>query len=523
MDITIAYQRALQQHPYKYIALYYALRENILNGSLQPGMRLPSTRELAASYGVSRGSAAEAYDLLLAEGYTESAVGRGTYVARQLTSLPVIQHSTKKEQPDPKRSAAVSTADPSNSYRTLSRWGNRLLEMDQRQPAESPAADDPANLPITPLQRPATMISFAPREILLEGRSLTDWRSAMTGAARDLQQPVHSSGQREEAGGDLLLREAICSHLGRTRGIAAQPEQIVLCSGSMEAIVLLCQLLINEGEPVILEDPCYPGISRAITACGGQVCPAPLDRQGIIPQDWDSRLLFVTPGRQFPTGVVLPLPRRQQLLQWAEHRQAWIVEDDYDSEFRWEGRPVEPLKALDTTDSVIYVGSFSKSMFSSLRLGYAIMPPGLAQALIAAKRLYDPLPSSRLEQRALARFIMRGDYMRHLRRMTRLYRGRHAMFREQVEQQLRGVFSWMPVGSGLHVYGVWQHDRESYAQFRQIAAGCGVRWRDAADYQLTEGTPAGCFSFAHLEEEQIIEGIRRLRNAWNTLQSTKFH
>ena len=522
MDITIAYQRALQQYPHKYIALYHALRESILNGSLQPGTRLPSTRELAASYGISRGSAAGAYDLLLAEGYTESAVGRGTYVARQLISLPAVQDDTTKKH-DEQHAAYVLSADPISGTRTLSRWGERLLELERRQAAESAAVDHPVSLPATEETRLAPMISFAPREILLEGRSLTDWRSAMTGAARDLQQPVGSHEQQEEAGGDLQLREAICSHLGRTRGIAAQPEQIVLCSGSMEAIVLLCQLLINEGEPVILEDPCYTGIYRAITACGGQVCPAPLDRQGIIPQKWESRLLFVTPGRQFPTGVVLPLSRRQQLLRWAHRRNAWMIEDDYDSEFRWEGRPIEPLKALDRADSVIYVGSFSKSMFSSLRLGYAIMPPGLAQALMAAKRLYDPLPSSRLEQRALARFIMRGDYMRHLRRMTRLYKVRHTTFREQMELRLKGVFSWMPVGSGLHVYGVWQHNQDSYEEFRRIAAACGVSWRDAADYRLTEGPPAGCFSFAHLEEEQIIEGIRRLQHAWNTQQSTKFH
>ncbi|WP_458121386.1 MocR-like pyridoxine biosynthesis transcription factor PdxR [Paenibacillus sp. Z6-24] len=514
MDITIAYQRALQQHSHKYIALYYALRESILNGSLQPGTRLPSTRELAASYGVSRGSVAEAYDLLLAEGYTESAVGRGTYVARQLTTLPILQDQTaerNEQQIEPGGGSAA--ADSGGPARALSRWGERLLELDRRQPVKSyPPADVPFK----------ERIDFQAQEILLEGSSLIDWRSAMAFATRDLQQ---GSGHDEagEAGGDRMLREAICSHLGRTRGIAARPEQVVLCSGSMEVIVLLCQLLVNEGDPVILEDPCFTGLYRAIAACGGQVCPAPLDRQGIIPQEWESRLLIVTPGRQFPTGAVLPLPRRQQLLQWADRRKAWIIEDDYDSEFRWEGRPIEPLKALDTGESVIYVGSFSKSMFSSLRLGYAITPPGLAEALVAAKRLYDPLPSSRLEQRALARFIMRGDYMRHLRRMTRLYRGRHAIFREQMEQQLPGLFQWMSAGSGLHVYGVWQHDQHSYEAFRRLADACGVSWRDAADYRLTDGPPSGCFIFAHLAEEQIREGIRRLRMAWSRYESTKFH
>lgn len=552
MEIMISYQRQLERHGHKYLALYYALREGILNGTLARGSRLPSTRKLAELYGISRGSAAEAYDLLLAEGYVESAVGRGTYVSDQLAGLPPLHsNSTSNEQlhhqpsawsqsnhiydnDDPKAKAEENENENIPSDRPqLSRWGQRVLDLDHRSSIQGQLnnSEQTSTNPISSLhgslnhsllpthfydhactEEHLSPISFAPPDILLSGSSLAAWKTALAAASRDIQSPDFAGSTG--IAGDERLREAICTHLGRTRGIQAKPEQVVLCSGSMEVIVLLCQLLINEQDDVVLEDPCYNGIARAIIASGGQIIPAPLDRHGILPQDWASQLLFVTPGRQFPTGVILPLARRQQLLQWADRHSAWIVEDDYDSEFRWGGRPIEPLKALDTSESVIYVGSFSKSMFSGLRIGYAVMPPGLSSALIAAKKLYDPLPSSQLEQRALARFMMRGEYMRHLRRMTRLYRARFDLLQQQMDEQLNGLFKWMPTDSGLHRYGIWTQSVEQYEWFRQQARQLQVYWRDAADSRLTPGPPSVCFSFAQMDELQIREGIQRLQLAW---------
>lgn len=224
--------------------------------------------------------------------------------------------------------------------------------------------------------------------------------------------------------------------------------------------------------------------------------------------------MFVTPGRQFPTGAVLPLARRQQLLQWADRQNAWIVEDDYDSEFRWGGRPLEPLKALDHSEQVIYVGSFSKSMFSALRIGYAIVPPALIAPLIAAKSLYAPLPSSPLEQRALARFMQRGDYMRHLRRMTRLYRPRFQELHRLLNGRLSELFDWIDTDSGLHIYGSWRLEHSQYERFRKQALELGVQWKDASLYQIATGAPAVCFSFAHTDEQQMQQGMERLELAW---------
>ncbi|MEK5404980.1 PLP-dependent aminotransferase family protein [Paenibacillus sp. FSL W8-0439] len=502
MDITIAYQRAIQKYHLKYLALYHALREGILTGSLASGTRLPSSRDLAVMYGISRGSVKEAYDMLLAEGYVNSVVGRGTFVMEQTAMLPDESLIDQQNQTPPiaKQKAPA-----------LSAWGQRIMQLERERALYS--------APVSATGRDGAqqpLISFQAEEDVLEGSSQIAWKSALAAAGKDLQKPSDDSTPAP-VNGDKGLREAICHHVGRTRGITATPDQVVLCSGSMEVITLLSQLLIHEQDNIVLENPCYSGIYRAVTASGGQIYAAELDQHGIIPQDWDAKLLFVTPGRQFPTGAVLPLTRRQHILQWAASKGAWIIEDDYDSEFRWAGRPIEPLKALDRAECVIYVGSFSKSMFSSLRLGFAILPVALAQALTAAKRLYDPLPPARLEQRALARFMMRGDYIRHLRRMTRIYRSRYDVFQHEI-QPLSELFHWQQNDCGLHAYAIWKHGPAPYHHLMQTARFYGVTWRDAADYQLTPGPPSACFNFAHLTEQQIIEGVKRLRQAWDSIK-----
>ncbi|WP_322906858.1 PLP-dependent aminotransferase family protein [Paenibacillus campi] len=573
-EITIAYQRLLEQHRYKYVALYHALREGILNGTLPACSRLPSTRRLAEMYGVSRGIAAEAYDLLLAEGYVEAATGKGTYVSEQLRLLPHHTNHSRNHR------NAAPCFDESQPARTLSRWGQRIVQLETIQateaatrqetdvtagavhidseraaiaaasdpgaPSDSSASSAPSMLTLAnteandagvaavqtsfsntnvsrstraidsavakaTISSPAS-ISFCPQELVLHRNSLADWKTALAAAAKDMQS-ADFAGQMDTMG-DWRLREAICYHVGRTRGICAQPEQVILYSGSQEAIVMLCQLLINEHEPIVVEDPCYSGITRAIIATGGELIGADVDRQGIIPADWKARLLFVTPGRQFPTGAVLPLARRQQLLQWADRQGAWIIEDDYDSEFRWGGRPLEPLKALDHSEQVIYVGSFSKSMFSALRIGYAIVPSSLIPALIAAKKLYAPLPSSPLEQRALARFMQHGDYMRHLRRMTRLYRPRFQQLYRLLTSHLSELFDWIETDSGLHIYGSWRLERAAYERFYEQATKLGVVWKDASIYHLSAALPSVCFSFAHTDEQQIRQGVERLELAW---------
>lgn len=495
MHFPIPFNEFSEQYKYKYLALYHAIRAAVRDGILPAGSRLPSSRELAEAYGMSRGSVAHAYDLLLAEGYVHSAVGSGTFVAQ---IAPVGSDHA------PNKAADIR----------LSPWGKRiagLMSRGERGDWNGSASESES---IEGGGGGDDVISFLDAGPSVAAFPQAAWKSALARAARD-------QGGREPAeppaAGDPSLRAAIAAHLRRSRGIAAEAEQICLFNGSMQAIVLLAQLLLGEGERAVLEDPCYHGIDRAVSACGGIAVPAPVDGDGIIPRDWDARVLFATPGRQFPTGAVLSPARRRELLTWAEARNAVIIEDDYDTEFRWAGRPQEPLKALDRGDRVVYVGSFSKTMFASLRIGFAVLPRSLVAPVLRAKSLYEPVPPARLEQRALARFMLTGDYERHLRRMRRIYSAKLELFRGEMEKALPGLFQLKPTDAGLLVFAPWQRSVEEYAAFREAAKLRGAAFRDGGIYRLTPGRPAACFSLAHLEEHQIIEGVHRMEKAWKDI------
>ncbi|GIO33807.1 MULTISPECIES: MocR-like pyridoxine biosynthesis transcription factor PdxR [Paenibacillus] len=480
MELTLHMQAYLDQYRFKYLALYHALREAIQDGRLPGGMKLPSTRELAEQYGLSRGAVAQSYDMLMAEGYVHAETGRGTFVTD--AGYSPRQAENIKESPI-----------------RLSRWGDRLL-----------------HLPAAPLE-PATRadISFVNQPLEMSRFPYEEWRSALSHAGGPKGTGLQHKAPPE---GDGQLREAIASHLRVTRGIMARPEHVVLFNGSMQAIVLLFQLLMNEGEAAVVENPGFHGIRSAIGACGGKVIPAAVDRQGVLPQEWDAGILFVTPSRQYPTGAVLSLQRRRQLLEWAERHDAVIIEDDYDSEFRFGGRPIEPLKTLDTQERVIYIGSFSQTMFPGLRLGYAVLPEGLVAAAVRAKSLYEPMSPGLLEQRALARFMAKGCYTRHLRRLTRLYGARHRQFWNRMHEMAGGLFELMPGDAGLHVYANWLKSPEAFGAFCEAANRRGVYFRDAQAYWMDQGPPAACFGFAHLTEEKMEEGIRRLALAWQDVQ-----
>lgn len=503
-DFTIPLALFSEKYRYKYLAVYHALRAAILDGTLPEGTRLPATRELAELYGLSRGSVSQAYDMLHADGYVRTAVGSGTFVAGGL----------QPPQADDGPKAPIA----------LSRWGQRVtaaMAIGGDAAEETLGAADGPGVPreaAAPAESAAAVpISYrdgGPWEALFPA---AEWNSAMAWAARS--KPGASPGEGADPAGEPELRAAIAAHLRRSRGIAAEAEHICLFNGSMQAITLLTQLLLGEGEPAVLENPCYYGISRAVAACGGVAVPAALDGEGILPRDWDARLLFVTPGRQFPTGAVLSHARRRELLAWAARRNAVIVEDDYDSEFRWGGRPLEPLKALDREERVVYVGSFSKTMFAALRVGYAVLPRALVRPVASAKALYEPVPPARLEQRALARFMRTGGYERHLRRMRRHYGAKQEAFRRGMERELGELFRLRPADAGLLLYAEWRRTPEEYHAFRQAAADRGVRFRDAAIYRIAPGAPAACFAFSHLDEKTLMEGVFRMKAAWRDIQT----
>lgn len=507
-DFTIPLASFSEKYRYKYLAVYHAIRAAILDGTLPEGTRLPATRELAELYGLSRGSVSQAYDMLHADGYVRTAVGSGTFVAGGL----------QPPQADDGPKAPIA----------LSRWGQRVTAAmalgGEPGRAGLPAANEPGGASAAadsaaPAESAAVPISYrdgGPWEALFP---TAEWNSALAWAARS--KPGAARGEGADPAGEPELRAAIAAHLRRSRGIAAEAEHLCLFNGSMQAITLLTQLLLGEGEPAVLENPCYYGISRAVAACGGISVPAALDGDGLMPRDWDARLLFVTPGRQFPTGAVLSHARRRELLAWAARRNAVIVEDDYDSEFRWGGRPLEPLKALDREERVVYVGSFSKTMFAALRVGYAVLPRALVRPVASAKALYEPVPPARLEQRALARFMRTGGYERHLRRMRRHYGAKQEVFRRCLEQELGELFRLRPADAGLLLYAEWRRTPEEYDAFREAAAARGVSFRDAAVYRIEPGPPAACFTYSHLDEQTLIEGIIRMKAAWRDIQTRR--
>ncbi|GIP38988.1 GntR family transcriptional regulator [Paenibacillus sp. J31TS4] len=478
--IPIGFERVYREAGGKTEALYRAVKEAIQDGRLPYRSKVPSTRALAAQYGMSRNTAAQAYDRLLAEGYLAAEPGSGTYVAY--------------------RTAAAHAGEPAGAPLALSAWGRRVSGLPSRV-AGSPGGGVP--------------ISFDTGEPDLAAFPRAQWaRCLYAEVRRSFEEPLTGAFAAE---GDRSLREAIARHLGRHRGIRAAAADIVVVNGSMQAIALLVQLLVDPGDRVVLEEPGYGGFRSAVEASGGRPLPAEVDARGIVPADWDARLAFVTPGRQFPTGCVLAMERRQAILQWAARMGGFVVEDDYDSEFRHGGRPLEPLKALDREGRVVFIGTFSKTMLPQLRIGYAVLPPGLREAFVRAKRLYEPHPSGQLEQRALAAFLNSGEYERHLRRMRRLYSRKHDVLAGLLAKKLSAVFELVPSEAGLHLFAWWNRSAGELARFQALCREEGVGWVDPAPYFQGEPRPAAVFGFSHLTVEELEEGVARMEGAWRKI------
>ncbi|WP_337913610.1 PLP-dependent aminotransferase family protein [Cohnella zeiphila] len=497
MALQLPYESFLRECGSKHLALYRAIRAGIAGGRLQPGERLPSTRQLAGLYGVSRGSVSLAYEMLAAEGYVRAGVGQGTFVsdeaAAPIGSKAVSPGANQRSRSEPE---------------ALSAWGRRVAS-DADEPASRGGDAGPAN---------DDVCSFVPRGMGERWFPWKEWRSSVAAQWRKI-----GTGEEDAdsaADGSLRLRQAIALRLRRERGIVCDAEDVVVTAGSQQAIALLSQLLLEEGRTAVAENPCYAGTRRAIAATGASLALAPVDGQGIFPADWDARLLFVTPTRQFPTGAVLKLERRLELLAWASRRKAWIVEDDYDSDFRWGGRPIEPLKSLDREGRVVYVGSFSRSMRTEVRIGYAVLPRALREPFARAKRLYDTHPVGIAEQLALAEWMADGGFDRHLRRSRRIFHRLQEQLKNGLEGRLGDLFEVAPADAGLFLFARWHGSREDYDRLARECRGRGVRWGDGRPYyagDTAEQPPSALFGFAHLDEERIAEGLARIRQAAETL------
>ena len=460
--------------------VYLGLRKAILSGTFHSGDKLPSTRDVADQLGVSRTVVLLAYDQLLAEGFAVGRGGSGTYVARGI--------GVRREKV-PEDSATVRLSRYGRSAEAA--WSR--VQVPARQPHAAP-------------------YDFAYGRSDLENFPFEMWRRMMLRCAR--KAPV-SELDYGPAGGSPALREAICSHLRRSRAVACDPSQVIVVNGSQQALDLIARVLIEPGDHVVVEDPSYQGTKEVLRAAGARLLPVAVDREGLHPENLPAgaRIAFVTPSHQFPTGAILPLARRLQLLEWAKRRSALIVEDDYDGEFRYEGQPLESLQGLDQAGRVLYIGTFSRTVFSALRIGYLIAPKRLVPAFTAAKWLCDRHTAS-LEQQTLAEFISSGMYERYLRRVRRRNAARRRALLDSIRKYLGDRVDVAGDGAGAHVV-LWLKPRVSEESVIAGALSRGVRVYGISPYFLTRPSRSGIMlGYSRMREAAIREGIRRLGQAF---------
>ncbi|NID14070.1 PLP-dependent aminotransferase family protein [Luteibacter yeojuensis] len=455
--------------------IFEGLREAILSGRLRAGDRLPSTRDLAEQWGVSRTIVVIAFEQLLAEGYVGSRRGSGTYV------LPGI---------------AARIVDRREETIALSAYGRRAQAASA---AIVPAA----------VARPRRY-DFAYGRGDVTDFPFAQWRQLLAKHARKMSVRDLDYGV---PAGNLALREAICDHVARSRGVACDPSQIVVVSGSQQAIDLIVRVLVDAGDTVAIEDPHYQGTRAVLAMSGARLHAVDVDDAGLDPEHLPSsaRALFLTPSHQFPTGTVLTIPRRLAILDWARRSNAVVVEDDYDGEFRYDGQPLQSLQGLDTAGRVIYVGTFSRTIFAALRVGYLIVPKSLVDAFATAKWLADRHTAG-LEQRVLAEFIGSGAYERYLRRVRRSLSLRRDALVDAVEDAFGGTMRMTGAASGAHVV-LWPAGDFDEERAIDTAAANDVGVYPLSGYFVGPGKPGLLLGYSQMSAADIREGIRRLAGA----------
>ena len=467
---------------------YRALRAAILARRLAPGAKLPATRVLARELGLSRNTVLAAYEQLVAEGYATARTGSGTTVCETLPARPGRSGGAAQRLREPPR---------------LSAFGARIA-------AGIPHAHASWSLPREPLP-----YDFRYGEPAYADLPLATWSRLLGRRARRLS--VRRLAY-QAPGGAPELREALASYLARARGVRATPEQLIVVHGTQQAIDLTTRMLVDPGDTVVLEEPHYTGFSLCLTALGAKTVHVPVDADGLqvsaLEDVRSARLACVTPSHQFPAGSVLPLARRLALLAWAQSRDAYLLEDDYDGEFRYTGRPLECLQALDEHGRVLYTGTASKLLFPALRVGWLVAPPALAPHLEAAKALADT-GTATLEQLALADFIREGHLERHVRRMRTRLAARRAALMEATASELGERAELRGADAGLHVLLRLGELRASDVRaLREACRRRGVGVYPAAPFYARPPRHAEVLlGYGALSEDAIREGVRRLRRA----------
>jgi len=471
-----------------YRQIYEQLRHAILTGLLQHETALPPSRVLAGQLGVSRTVVLEAYGQLQSEGYVLSRQGAGTCV---------------NAPPKPVTAPATKACETYNGQ--LNGKVNGLIKQ----------ADLPLWAP-SDKEQPRSIIDFRHGIPAWDQFPMGQWVQCLSEACRQAA-PEHLTYANAE--GALSLRTEIAALLRHTRSLHANPDHIIITTGATQALDILTRVLLQEGDPVVVEDPGHPVLRDLFAYSGAEVVPVPVDRDGLCVDQMNERtigktkppkLVYVTPSHQFPAGVTLSLERRLQLLEWASAHHALIVEDDYDSEFRYEGNKQSSLAGLLPSGNAVYIGSFSKSLFPSLRIGYVVLPASLKPAFLAVKWITDRL-SPVLEQEALARFIRMGKYARHIRKMSRLYAARRSCLVHALKQVFGKRATVHGAEAGLHL----MVELETELEVQRIQRAClaeGIRIYPATEYFALRkpARPMFLLGYANLSEDQIRHGIRIL-------------
>ena len=469
-----------------YRQLYDWFRRAITDGQLRPGQRVPSTRNLAAELKISRMPVLGAFEQLLAEGYLEAFVGAGTCVARSIPddrlSPPAVKvrkgHQEIVEQRGPRR---------------MSRRGVALTHV--------PVQSWLDNLGAFRVSLPA-----------LDHFPIGVWSKLV---ARHSRRPPRGIMAYGDAMGYLPFREAIAEYLGAVRGVRCNSSQILVTTGSQQALQISAQVLLDPKDRVWMEEPGYPGARQAFMTAGAQLIPVRVDHDGmkvaeIIRRGRDVRAVYVTPSHQYPMGVTMSATRRLLHLNWAVRSGAWIIEDDYDSEYRFASRPIASLQGLDTDRRVIYVGTFSKVMFPALRLGYAVVPEDLIPAFSAARDAAD-IFSSTLYQAVLTDFIREGHFARHIRRMRMLYMDRRRALTKAIQIQMGDMLEVIGAEAGMHLVALLPRGTNDVAVSRK-AAERGISAIPLSTCYLTPPTRGGLIlGYGGANSHQIDDGISKLR------------
>jgi GntR family transcriptional regulator/MocR family aminotransferase len=473
--------------------IYQRMRAAVLEGALAAGMRLPSTRVLAAELGLSRTTVLAAYDQLAAEGYIEARVGAGSRVA---AVLPEELSSVGRPAGRPRPRLDGGARLPSARGRAMA--GTRFgPELRVAQPGWR-----------APFRIGVPALDAFPHRL---------WSRLV---ARHLRRASLAMVDYQDPQGLKPLREAIAAHLSLSRGLRCTAAQVLVTAGAQSAIDLATRLLLDPGELAIVEDPSHLGFHGALKGAGVGIVGVGVDREGLrldpASTPAGARLACVTPSHQFPLAVTMSLPRRLALLEWARRRDAWILEDDYDSEFRFAGRPLEALAALDRDGRVLYLGSFSKIMFPGLRLGYLVVAEDLVETFVAARRFVDVHPPA-LAQAALADFFEAGHFGRHLRRMRMLYRERGLAMKAAVDRELGGALELETPAAGLHAVAWMPKDMDDAALSRAAAAE-GIEARPLSLYATAPAAPALVLGFGSVAPRGAREGARALARAFEKIR-----